>query len=127
LPTPQAITNFTTNCIAYGLVFRIRPEIENILLKAVCVEFWSKRILCKFFMFFSDTKKLSRYQSITKAYFTMSVSQHFSGATSFSRRFPPNFNALNLKSVFQNSIQVGPGRSPKFVDFCYFLDKRTPS
>jgi hypothetical protein len=37
----------------------------------------------------------------------MYVSQHFLGTTSFSHRFPPNFDALNpnLKSVFQNSIQ----------------------
>jgi hypothetical protein len=42
---------------------------------------------------------------------------------------PPNFDALNLnlKSVFQNSIHGGPGRPPKFVDFYYFLDKRTPT
>jgi hypothetical protein len=56
----------------------------------------------------------------------MSVCQHFLSANSFSQRFPPNFDALNpnLKSVFQNSIQIGPGRPPKFVDF---LNKRTPS
>jgi hypothetical protein len=50
------------------------------------------------------------------------------GQTADSHRFPPNFDALNpnLKSVFQNSIQVGPGRPPKSVDFCYFLDKWTP-
>jgi hypothetical protein len=64
---------------------------------------------------------------ITKAYFAMSARQcvsqsAFLGATSFSQWFPFNFDDLNqnLKSVFQNSTQVGPGRLPKFVDFCFF-------